>query len=124
MPQPAGKPDDGMIGTEALAWNPGGGQAWQLVHGVPVAMAPSGPAHGPPQSRLDQRIGAHLGGPCFVLITPGIAPRMRGQRQQARAGFGCALLPQGTRPHQRAGGAGRDHVAWQPRRETWGNVWA
>ena len=64
---------------EFLAWHPGGNDLWQLVDGVPQAMAPPSTIHGALQSELARLIGNHLrsqGGQCRVLITPGIVPHV------------------------------------------------
>lgn len=37
---------------EFLAWNPGGKATWQLVDGVPMAMAPASTVHGKILGRL------------------------------------------------------------------------
>ena len=37
---------------EILAWNPGGKATWQLVDGVPMAMAPASTVHGKILGRL------------------------------------------------------------------------
>ncbi len=41
MAEPASKPDDTMTVEEFLAWSHGDGRMWQLVDGVPTAMAPA-----------------------------------------------------------------------------------
>lgn len=68
-----------MSVTEFLAWNPQDGQRWQLVDGVPQAMAPPSRTHGALQSEVARRIGNHLsdrGGACTVVTAPGIVPRV------------------------------------------------
>jgi Uma2 family endonuclease len=66
--------------AEFLAWNAPSGERWQLVDGVPTAMAPASRTHGNVQSELARLIGNHLaqtGGPCRVITTPGVVPRVR-----------------------------------------------
>lgn len=69
-----------MTIAEFLAWNPPGGQEWQLVDGEPQAMAPANRTHGAIQSELALLIGAHLRdrrSPCTVVVTPGVIPNVQ-----------------------------------------------
>ena len=64
-----------MSVDEFLAWNPGGEATWQLVDGVPQAMAPASTVHGAILGRLAQVIGGHLDAqdsPCVAIIEPGV----------------------------------------------------
>jgi Uma2 family endonuclease len=73
-------PPSRMSVAEFLAWNPGDGQAWQLVDGEPQAMAPANHTHGAIQSELVRLIGNHLADrsmPCHVVTAPGIVPRVQ-----------------------------------------------
>jgi len=66
---------DLMTVAEFLDWDSGDGRMWQLVDGVPTAMAPPSGRHGAIQSEVARLIGNHLlaqGGPCRVIVTPGI----------------------------------------------------
>ena len=66
-----------MSVDEFLAWNPSGDERWQMVDGVPRAMAPPSTVHGKLLARLAQVIGSHLDAqdsPCSVVIEPGIVP--------------------------------------------------
>jgi len=68
-----------MSVDEFLAWNPGGEETWQLVDGVPQAMAPASTVHGNLLGRLAQAIGNHLDAtdsPCSVIIEPGVVPHL------------------------------------------------
>ena len=68
-----------MSVDEFLAWNPSGEEMWQLVDGVPQAMAPASTVHGKILARLAQTIGNHLdarNSPCSVIIEPGIVPHL------------------------------------------------
>lgn len=67
-----------MTVEEFLAWTPGPGETWELVDGVPRAMAPAGITHGALQGELARVLGNHLaarGLPCRVVIAPGVTPR-------------------------------------------------
>jgi Uma2 family endonuclease len=45
-------PPSRMSVAEFLTWDPGDGQAWQLVDGEPQAMAPANHTHGAIQNEL------------------------------------------------------------------------
>ncbi|MGH7084014.1 MAG: Uma2 family endonuclease [Acetobacteraceae bacterium] len=69
-----------MTLAEFLAWNPPGGQTWQLVDGEPRAMAPASRTHGAIQGELARLIGNHLtdrSGPCTLITAPGVIPRVQ-----------------------------------------------
>jgi Uma2 family endonuclease len=70
-----------MTVEEFLDW-PGDGsrRKFELVDGEPQAMAPASASvpHGIIQATLARLIGIHLSGtPCYVVVEPGIIPRMR-----------------------------------------------
>lgn len=68
-----------MSTTEFLVWD-APGKRWQLIEGVPQAMAPSNRTHGAIAAELSRLIGNHLrdrDSPCSVLVEPGIVPRVR-----------------------------------------------
>lgn len=64
-----------MTLAEFLRWDDGSDTRWELVDGVPVAMAPPAVAHGILAARLTGRIEAALRGrrSCFVQSEAGIA---------------------------------------------------
>ena len=69
-----------MSVDDFLCWEPGDGQMWQLVDGEPQVMAPPNRTHGTLQAELGRLIGNHLreqGGPCVVLVTPGVVPHVQ-----------------------------------------------
>jgi Uma2 family endonuclease len=71
-----------MSVSEFLAWNPLGGDRWELVDGTPRAMAPSSPRHGAIQAEAARLLGNHLveSRPgCRVVTEPGIQPKVRGK---------------------------------------------
>lgn len=83
MAERASKPDDIMTVEEFLAWSPGDGRMWQLVDGVPTAMAPASRRHNQVQGELGRLIGNHLleqGSPCSVVPTPGVITPVRHDR--------------------------------------------
>jgi Uma2 family endonuclease len=66
-----------MTVSEFLRWDAPEGYLWQLVDGVPVAMAPPAPLHGAIQSETGRLIGNHLvesGSLCRAITTPGVIP--------------------------------------------------
>jgi Uma2 family endonuclease len=68
-----------MSVEEFLNWDAGDGLRWQLVDGEPRCMAPANRTHGSVQARLSQLLSNHLdtrGGPCNVVTTPGVVPRL------------------------------------------------
>jgi Uma2 family endonuclease len=68
-----------MTVAEFLAWDPPGGDRWELVDGVPRAMAPATPRHGAIQAEVARLIGNHLieARPgCRVMTEAGIQPKV------------------------------------------------
>lgn len=122
------KPMSEMTTAEFLAWDPDRlDTRWQLRDGEPEMMAPASDAHGSIQSELNFLITAHLragGGPCRVVTTPGVVPRVRAERNFLIPDLGITCTPA-------AGGASiPDPVALieilspSNERETRANVWA
>jgi Uma2 family endonuclease len=70
-----------MTAPEFLDWTPpGGSDRWELVEGVPRAMAPASPRLGAIQSEVNRLLGNHLATrrpDCRVLIEAGVRPRVR-----------------------------------------------
>jgi Uma2 family endonuclease len=71
-----------MTVGDFLAWDSGdrSGRPWQLVDGVPLAMAPTTTAHGAIRMELGRLIGNDLlasGRACRVLGEPGVVRRVR-----------------------------------------------
>ncbi len=69
-----------MTVAEFLAWNPPGGQTWQLVDGEPQAMAPANRTHGAIQNELGRLISNHLAerkSHCTAVTTPGVIPHVQ-----------------------------------------------
>ena len=83
MAESASKPDGIMTVEEFLAWNPGDGRMWQLVDGVPMAMAPPSRRHGAVQNELGALMRNHLveqDSPCSVVTTPGVVTPIHADR--------------------------------------------
>ena len=67
-----------MSVDDFMDWEPGDGRMWELVDGLPVAMAPTNRTHGALQNRLGALLDAHferLGSPSSTLANPGVIPR-------------------------------------------------
>jgi Uma2 family endonuclease len=74
---------DQMTLEEFLAWDAPGSGPWQLIDGVPVAMAPAGRAHARLQTVIARLIDSHLedlDSPCVALTNPGIVPAFQASR--------------------------------------------
>ncbi len=74
---------DRMTLEEFLTWDAPGPGLWQLIDGVPQAMAPAGSTHGVIQSNIATAITNHLdqrGGPCVMMTNPGIIPAFQSNR--------------------------------------------
>jgi Uma2 family endonuclease len=72
-----------MTLDEFLNWDAPGPGLWQLIDGVPQAMAPAGSTHGVIQSNIANLIINHLdqrGSPCVMMTNPGIIPAFRTNR--------------------------------------------
>jgi Uma2 family endonuclease len=71
----------GMTVSEFLAWDPPDhGDRWELIDGIPHAMAPAAPRHGFIQAEAARLIGNHLAETrpaCRAIIEPGIQPKVR-----------------------------------------------
>jgi Uma2 family endonuclease len=111
-----------------LQWDAPMGQLWQLIDGVPQAMAPASPTHGQIQSEVARIIGNHLvatGSRCSVVTTPGIVPRVQSDINMRIPDLAVTCSP--TLPGDKAL---RDPILLieilspSNRAETWTNVWS
>ena len=128
MSQAVQTPHDLMTVAEFLAWDPCDGRMWQLVDGVPTAMAPPSGRHGAIQSEIARLIGNHLlaqGSPCRVIVTPGVVTPVAADRDMRIPDLAVTCAP-----------VADDAAAPVPdpvlivevlspgnQRETWINVW-
>ena len=81
--------------AEFLEW-PGDGTSFkhQLVDGEIQAMAPASIRHGRIQANAARLIGNHLeGGPCHVVIEPGVVPRVRADSNLRIPDLGVSCEP-------------------------------
>ena len=68
---------------EFLTWDAPGPGPWQLIDGVPAAMAPAGSTRGVLQSTIAHLMTAHLisrDSPCVSMTNPGVIPAFRANR--------------------------------------------
>jgi Uma2 family endonuclease len=80
MPQAALKLPDLMTVDAFQHWKGTPGERYELVEGVPRAMAPASDAHGTIQTNLITAIANHLAvhrPACRLVTAPGIQPRLR-----------------------------------------------
>ena len=87
-----------MTVAEFLDWNPedGTGALWQLRDGEPEMMAPASDAHGSIQGELHRLIENHLvvrGKRCRSVVTPGVIPRVRSDRNLLIPDLGITCSP-------------------------------
>jgi Uma2 family endonuclease len=117
-----------MLVDEFLTRDLPGPYLWQLIDGVPVAMAPPVPRHGAIQSETNALIRNHLvegGSPCTVISTPGVIPRFQSDRNFMVPDLGVTCSSTDM-----AGKALREPVLLieilspSNHAETWRNVWA
>ena len=90
-----------MTVAEFLDWDPrdAHGRRWQLIDGVPVAMAPAADRHGSIQSELGGILRNHLiatNRPCRVVTAGGIIPHARANRNFRIPDFVVTCAPPGA----------------------------
>jgi Uma2 family endonuclease len=111
-----------------LHWEAPMGRLWQLVDGVPQAMAPASPTHALIQAEVAALIRIHLTSanlPCAVAVAPGIVPRV-----QSDINMRIPDLAVTCSPVLPGDNALRDPVlvieilSPSNRAETWTNVWS
>lgn len=96
MAEPAVKP---WTIAEFLAWDDGTDRRYELIDGVPVAMAPPSEAHGTIVMNLGRALGAQLQPPCRVVGEAGILlPDRDDAWYQADLAVTCTL-PEPGRTH-------------------------
>jgi len=119
---------DLMTVAEFLKWDSPGGYLWQLIDGVPVAMAPAVPLHGAIQNEIGRLIGNHLverGSKCTAITTPGVIPPFQSDRN-----FMVPDLAVACSAADMAGKALHEPILLieilspSNHAETWRNVWA
>jgi len=88
---------DPMTVAQFLAWKPPhGGDRWELVDGIPRAMAPASPRHGAIQNEAGRLIADHLAverPACRVVTEPGVRPRVRADHNVRVPDVGVTCAP-------------------------------
>ena len=116
-----------MSVDEFMVWEPGDGRAWQLVDGVPEAMAPTNRTHGALQGRLASLLDAHFertGSPCSVVITPGVVPHVRAEHNVRIPDLSVTCSPyRDEQPLLLNLVLLVEVLSPSNQRETWSNVW-
>jgi Uma2 family endonuclease len=87
-----------MTVVEFLDWDSGdtSGALWQLRDGEPEMMAPASDRHGSIQAQLTYLLIAHLGargGPCRVVVAPGVVPARRSEENCLVPDLGVTCVP-------------------------------
>ncbi len=87
-----------MALDEFLAWDSEkwGDVKWQLVHGEPVAMAPTRFTHASLQAEVARLLGQHLlatGRRCIVATEPGVVPKVQGRDNYRVSDVGVTCAP-------------------------------
>jgi Uma2 family endonuclease len=87
-----------MTVAEFLEWDSGDrtGALWQLRDGEPEIMAPASDPHGSIQASLAYLLTAHLdgrGGPCRVVVAPGVVPAQRSEQNCLVPDLGITCAP-------------------------------
>jgi Uma2 family endonuclease len=111
-----------------LAWDAPPGVPWQLVDGVPVAMAPASPIHGLIQNELGALLRNHLaeqGRGCRTAANPGISLGVDADHNYRIPDLGvtCAPLIPGE-PYLPNPVLLVEILSPSNPREAWTNVWA
>ena len=116
-----------MTVAQFLAWDAPGNARWQLINGVPVAMAPANGTHAVMQAEIARLLGNHLAQHrpgCRALTNPGVVPKIDDEDHVRIPDVGVTCAPV-----QRGVVEIREPLLLveilSPRnpRETWANVW-
>ena len=117
-----------MTVAEFLAWDAPAGRMWQLVDGEPQTMAPASRTHGAIQTELGALIRNHLaerGGPCSLVTTPGVVPRVRADSNFRIPDLAVTCSPYEVEEYALANPVlVIEILSPSNRAETWVNVWA
>jgi Uma2 family endonuclease len=117
-----------MSVAEFLTWNPGDRWRYELVDGVPRAMAPPNAIHAYLQTELGALLRNHLragNAPCDVFTNPGVIPATMAAQNMRSPDLGVSCSP-----FDRTQAAPTDPVLLieilspTNQADTWANVWA
>jgi len=116
-----------MTVADFLAWD-SPGDRWELIEGVPRAMAPATTRHGAILGEVGRLIGNHLAETrpgCRLVIEPGVQPRVRGDLNVRVPDLGITCAP--WEPQERLMLAPLilvEILSPSNKAETWANVWS
>lgn len=117
-----------MSVAEFADWCPDDGQAWQLIDGEPVAMAPASTTHARIQAEIARLLGNHLlerNSNCDVLTAPAVTPHIERSHNVRVPDIGVACSPAGDDGHLLSEPVLLIEIlSPSNHRETWANVWA
>lgn len=90
-----------MTVAEFLAWDAPDGPPWQLIDGIPEAMAPANGTHAVMQGEIGRLIGNHRAvhrPGCRVLTNPSVIPRLAKAEnfRIPHLGVTCTPIPRGV----------------------------
>jgi Uma2 family endonuclease len=112
---------------EFLDWADRQPGRWQLRDGAPEAMAPPAERHGAIQSELAGLIRDHfrrIGSHCRGIITPGVVPRLRSDRNMLVPDIGITCAPPSSRVALREPIVLIEIISPSNEARTRANVWA
>jgi Uma2 family endonuclease len=98
-----------------------------LIDGEPTAMAPATEGHGALQAEIARVLGNHLvarGGPCRVVVEPGIVPRVRSDRNYRVPDLIVTCAPPSTALMVSEPLLVVEILSPNNEVETWANIWA
>ena len=116
-----------MSVEEFMDWEAGDGRQWQLVDGVPQAMAPASITHGALQAQLSYLLTAHFlqrNGVCRVIANPGVIPRVQSRHNVRIPDLGVTCKPYADEERTLVEPVVLAEIlspSNQP--ETWANIW-
>lgn len=118
-----------MTVDEFLVWDSGdrSGRRWQLIDGEPVAMAPAGENHGALQGEIAAIIRNHLRQhrpTCRMIVTPGVIPRVRANRNFRIPDLGVTCAPARGEPMMADPVLLVEVLSPSNEAETWNNIWS
>jgi Uma2 family endonuclease len=118
---------DRMTTAEFMALTAPDDPFLQLVDGVPQAMTHPNRTHSALQGQLGRLIANHLGdtGPCSLLVTPGVIPRVRSDANVRIPDLAVTCSPYETEQASLTDPVLLIEIlSHSNRAETWSNVWA
>lgn len=110
-----------------LDWAPQTGQQWQLIDGIPIAMAPASDAHGAIQSEIAFLLISHLrrrNSRCRVVTAPGIVPKLLSAENVRIPDLAVTCAPEAGQRLIQDPILAIEILSPSNAAETWTNIWA